>query len=399
MTPVIVVQARTGSTRLPGKVLAPLGGRPMLRYQLDRLLAGTRHLVVVATSTLDRDDAVAALAATVGVECVRGPETDVLARFVAVLDAHPEADAVIRLTGDCPLVDPALVEEVWSTHVRAGADYTSNVFPRTYPKGLDVEVVSAAALRTAAAESVDPDEREHVLPFVYRRPNRFRLAAVIARTADQDQEQVHDLDLAHARWVVDTAPDLDEIRRIVDHFEPRTDYGWREILQAFPVPPRSDAGVSVRRATQRDSDFVLALRNDPSAIRWSETRRAVTRSEHARWFGAHCEDPATRLLIVQCDGEDIGQIRLDIDDAVGRVSIAIAEQHRGRGVGVRALRTVQAGLRDDMQVNRLRARVASDNRVSRSAFTSCGFTTVGESNGFLVYEWLQVTGSSGREDA
>ncbi len=397
MTPVIVVQARTGSTRLPGKVLAPLGGRPMLRYQLDRLLAGTRHLVVVATSTLDRDDEVDALAATTGVECVRGSEADVLARFVAVLDVHPEADAVIRLTGDCPLVDPALVEEVWSTHVRAGADYTSNVFPRTYPKGLDVEVVSAAALRTAAAESVDPDEREHVLPFVYRRPGRFRLERVVARTGDGDQ--AYELDLGHARWVVDTEQDLHEIRRIVDHFAPRTDYGWREILAAFPVASRADAGVSVRRATRRDADFVLALRNDPSSVRWSETRRAVTPSEHARWFGAHCDDPATRLFIVQCEGEDVGQIRLDIDDAVGRVSIAIAEQHRGRGVGVLALRTVQAGLRGDMQVSRLQARVATDNHVSRSAFESCGFTTVGESDGFRVYEWLQVTGSSGREDA
>jgi len=134
-----VVQARTGSTRLPGKVLQELSGRPLLRFMLDRLADLRVDELVVATSTLERDDAVADIAAAAGRPVVRGSESDVLDRFVAALDAHP-ADYVVRLTADCPIADPVLVEAVIARHLDRGADYTSNVFPRTFPRGLDCEV-------------------------------------------------------------------------------------------------------------------------------------------------------------------------------------------------------------------------------------------------------------------
>ena len=196
----VVVQARAGSTRLPGKVLMPVGGRPMLAFMLARLESVRCDDLVVATSTDGRDDAVAEVAAAAGVSVVRGSESDVLARFVAALDAHP-ADVVVRLTADCPLIDPAVVNEAIAVRAATGADYASNTLVRTYPDGLDVEVLTADALRAAAAEAVDPVEREHVTPFVYRRPERFRLAAVVG------PEPLGDL-----RWTVDTADDLDRIR-------------------------------------------------------------------------------------------------------------------------------------------------------------------------------------------
>ena len=218
MTTLAVVQARAGSTRLPGKVLLPVGGRPMLAFMLERLAGTHVDQLVVATSTDVRDDAVADAASAAGVAVVRGSESDVLARFVAALDAYP-ADVVVRLTADCPLIDPALVDEVVTARAASGADYASNTLVRTYPDGLDVEVLTAAALRTAAAEATDPAEREHVTPFVYRRPDRFHLLAVVGPES-----------LGHERWTVDTAEDIERVRAIVAHLDDPIGAGWRAIL-------------------------------------------------------------------------------------------------------------------------------------------------------------------------
>ncbi len=155
-----IIQARSGSTRLPGKVLAEVAGRPMLGFMLDRLrdrLEGAQ--LVVATSDLDRDDAVADVADDAGVAVVRGPEADVLERFRLALEAHP-AEAVVRLTADCPLIDPALVTRVIELRAETGADYACNVLPRTFPRGLDVEVLTAEALAAAAAEAAGVVWRE-----------------------------------------------------------------------------------------------------------------------------------------------------------------------------------------------------------------------------------------------
>ncbi len=185
-----VIQARTGSTRLPGKVLQDLGGRPLLRFMLDRLADLRVDELVIATSTLDRDDAVVDIAFDAG----RPGRARLRARRARPVrgqrvDAYP-ADHVIRLTADCPLADPVLIEAVIARHLDRGADYTSNVFPRTFPRGLDCEVMTAAALRAAHAEATDPAEREHVTPFLYRRPERFALANmrndVAARTRGLD---------------------------------------------------------------------------------------------------------------------------------------------------------------------------------------------------------------------
>ncbi|MEZ5139552.1 MAG: glycosyltransferase family protein [Acidimicrobiales bacterium] len=201
--PLIVVQARAGSTRLPGKVLADLGGQPMLGFQLHRLLPITDRLratIVVATSDLPGDDAVAAVAEHVGVGVVRGSEADVLGRYAIALAQHP-ADTVVRLTGDCPLTDPFIVEAAISLHLETGADYTSNVLPRSYPKGLDVEVLSARALRHAELEATEAADREHVTPY-----STGDLSGSAWPTCTSGQN------LGEEWWTVDTPADLDRLR-------------------------------------------------------------------------------------------------------------------------------------------------------------------------------------------
>ena len=224
-----VIQARMGSSRLPGKVLADLGGRPVLQLMLERLARAHVDQLVVATSDLPGDDPVAALAGRCGVAVVRGPEADVLARFALALDRYP-ADDVVRLTADCPLVDPVIVDSALGLHRRCRADYTSNSLERTFPDGLDVEVVRAEALRTAAAEATRPDDREHVTPFLHHHPDRFTLASL--ETAEQ---------LGHERWTLDTPADLERLRTIVDRLVDPVAAGWHEVLAVAGVidgPPR-----------------------------------------------------------------------------------------------------------------------------------------------------------------
>src|SRR5580704_6425085 len=173
-----ILQARTSSSRLPGKVLAPLAGAPMILRQIERVARAARiDRLVVATSENPSDDDLAAVVADAGVRVHRGPLRDVLARFIGALGAHGPADHVVRLTGDCPLADPAVIDATITHVIDAGADYGSNTPPRrTFPKGLDVEVMTAGALRAAAARAASPEEYEHVTWGLHHHPELYRQA-------------------------------------------------------------------------------------------------------------------------------------------------------------------------------------------------------------------------------
>lgn len=208
----IVVQARMGSTRLPGKVLLPIAGRAMLSYQLERLRDAKRaSQLLVATSTLPADEPIADLCRHEGVRCVRGPEQDVLRRY-AIAARAARAAAIARVTADCPLLDPELVDAAISAMEDATQrpDFVSNMLEPSWPLGMAVEVASTAALLEADREATDPEEREHVMPFIWRRPDRYRLVS-LTRSPD----------LSRHRWTVDTAEDFDLVSRIIAELYPR----------------------------------------------------------------------------------------------------------------------------------------------------------------------------------
>jgi spore coat polysaccharide biosynthesis protein SpsF len=368
-----VVQARTGSTRLPGKVIQDLAGRPMLRFMLDRLRDLDGVTVAVATSDLERDDIIEDVARMAGFGVVRGPEADVLARFAAAADAHPAAEHIVRLTADCPLTDPALVRTVIDRHRHTSADYTSNVFPRTFPKGLDVEVVTRAALYVAHAEATDPAEREHVTPFLYRRPERFLLANV------RNEEP-----LGHEWWTVDTAADLEFVRELVSRMGSHR-FSWQDAFarigpRAVPAPGE----VVLDPAGRDDCEFVLACRSDEDAVRWSRSGRAIGFDEHHAWYERALEDPAIRLRIARLDGVAVGTVRVDVNDGIGEVGIALATEHRGRGLGRALLEALVADCQADPQLLALDATVNAENVPSVRSFEAAGFTTFGEDEGFLL---------------
>ena len=378
MSVACVVQARMGSSRLPGKVLQDLGGRPMLTFLLERLARLEADHLVVATSELAGDDAVAEVAAASGATVVRGSEDDVLGRFLAALDRCP-ADVVVRITADCPLTDPDLIAAGVRRHLATGADYTSNTLIRTFPDGLDVEVVAASALRAAGTASVDPVEREHVTPFVYRRPERFGLAAF--RSGEL---------LGAERWTVDDRADLDTVRDFVSRLDQRSDFGWREVLavaglQALPKPGE----LILRPVVAEDAGLLLALRNDPASVHFSRTGQRVSAEEHKAWFADVVDNPGRRVWIGEVDGEAVGQVRVDVENGAGEVSIALAERWRGRGYGTAMLAVLRQTLLADHQVRRLVARVHQDNAASAAAFRRVGFEPGGADGDFQRLTWLR----------
>ena len=220
-----VIQARAGSTRLPGKVLADLGGRPVLEWVVRAARAATLvDEVIVATSTQAGDDAVAGLAASLGVHVVRGSEDDVLSRFIAALDAHP-ADAVVRLTADCPLLDPTLIDAVAGAWAAAPThDYVSTVLVRCLPRGLDVELVSAQALRTVDRMATGHD-RVHVTSALYADPTAYRLLGLCVTPPADD-----------LRVTLDTAEDLVLLRALVAVL-PDAPPAWRDVVATLRARP------------------------------------------------------------------------------------------------------------------------------------------------------------------
>lgn len=210
MSIVAILQARITSSRLPGKVLKPILGRPMLALQIERILrAKTIDTLVVATSTESDDDPIATMCEAEGVACARGSLDDVLARYYqAGLSLGKPPTHVVRLTGDCPLIDWTVIDRVVKLHLSGGTDYTSNILPPTFPDGLDVEAATWKALTEAYEKAVLPSEREHVMPYL-RTPERFNIGNL-----------ENDKDLSAHRWTVDEPSDYEKIRAIYERLYP-----------------------------------------------------------------------------------------------------------------------------------------------------------------------------------
>lgn len=239
MRTVAVVQARMGSTRFPGKTLEDLAGRTLLERVCERVArARCLDALVVATTADPGDDEVARVAAAAGYEVFRGSAEDVLDRYVRAARAHA-ADVVVRNTADEPFCDPALVDEVHRTFVLAEppADYAANNLAPVYPEGLDTEVVAAAALETAWREATLASDREHVTPFLWRQPERFRLVAAGRAVLRPDLRLTVDYpaDLEFARAVWAELPDGFGVRDVVALIESRPD-----LAALCPVVPRRE---------------------------------------------------------------------------------------------------------------------------------------------------------------
>lgn len=228
MKVVAIIQARMGSTRLPGKVLEDLAGEPILVRCVDRVQrAQMLDNVVIATTDQEKDQAIVDLCTQYGWPCFRGSEEDVLDRYYNAAVAY-QADVVVRITSDCPLIEPEIVDRVVEEFLdcQPGLDYAANTLePRTYPRGLDTEVIGFDALDSAWREDRNPAWREHVTPYICRNSGRFNLYSVSS-----------EVDYSSLRWTVDTPEDLELVRRVYEHFD-HDRFSWREVLAVLVQNP------------------------------------------------------------------------------------------------------------------------------------------------------------------
>ncbi len=262
---IAIIQARMKSSRLPDKVLLDIAGQPMLAHVIERAQrAAAVDRVVVATTTDPSDDPVDAFSKARGVYCYRGSMYDVLDRYYQAACAC-SAEIVVRITADCPIIDPTVIDKTVfaflgvapneSGRVRLGTtvfpgeyDFAANRLPqpwgRTYPIGLDTEVCSFDVLELAWKEAKLPHQREHVMPFFYEQPERFRILLVN-----------HDADYGNLRWTVDTPEDLEMVRQVFTYFPGRNDFSWMEVLELLKhYPELAQINSQVQNKNYREVD-------------------------------------------------------------------------------------------------------------------------------------------------
>ena len=245
---VAIIQARMASSRLPGKVLADLGGQPVLAWVVRRAQrAKGIDQVVVATSVAAEDAVIESFCKEMDYPCTRGELHDVLDRYVHTAHAF-DAGIIVRLTADCPFIDPEMLSENLKVFLSADPplDFAANRLPgdRTIPVGLDAEFCTIQALETAWREAREPHQREHVMPFFYENPKRFRILHLKNKTNH-----------GNYRWTVDTQEDLQLLREVVSHFKDDR-FSWKEVLGLFESHPElRQINASVTHKSQRDVDI------------------------------------------------------------------------------------------------------------------------------------------------
>ena len=250
---VAVLQARASSSRLPGKVLLPVCGEPMLARQIERIARSKRITrLVVATSTDPSDDALEALCKRMTVEIFRGSLDNVLDRFYRAASRVGPA-YVVRLTGDCPLADPAVIDAVIDFCIDGGFDYATNALEATFPDGLDVEVMKVEALREAWEKAQLPSEREHVTPYIHSNPARFKIG-----------HYKQSVDHSDLRWTVDEKLDYELVCKIYDELYPgNSAFASADILRFLDANPdlraynkKFERNEGFRRSLERDEAFL-----------------------------------------------------------------------------------------------------------------------------------------------
>jgi glutamate-1-semialdehyde 2,1-aminomutase len=243
-----IIQARMTSTRLPGKVLADLMGKPLLYVVCSRARkAHNLDLVAVATTNNPADDGVQQLCEQLCIPCFRGDENDVLDRYYQASKQF-DADVIVRLTADCPLLDPSLIDKVIDDYRSGDFDYVSNTLQPTYPDGLDIEVFSRHALERAWREAKLKSEREHVTPYIWKQPALFKTHNVS-----------HGENLSGLRWTVDEPQDLDFVRRIYGHMGVDSDFGMNDVLTLLKARPELSG---INTGFERNEGYQKSLRED-----------------------------------------------------------------------------------------------------------------------------------------
>lgn len=244
-----IIQARLGATRLPGKVLLKIMGKTILEYVVERVRkAGTIGKIIVATTIEKEDSQIADLVNGMGVNLYRGSKDDVLDRFYNAAKSH-KVRHMVRITADCPLIDPEIIDRVVDSYHQSGADYCSNTLVETFPDGEDVEVFNYRALSEAWAAARLVSEREHVTPYIRKNPNRFKLLNV-----------QNDTNLYGKRWTLDTKEDFEFIKAVLESVYPvNPDFHMKDVLDFLGRNPSVEEH---NKAIIRNEGYLKSLKED-----------------------------------------------------------------------------------------------------------------------------------------
>jgi spore coat polysaccharide biosynthesis protein SpsF len=245
-----ILQARMSSSRLPGKILMPLtAGKPLLQLMVERVSrAKTPGKLIVATTASANDDQVENLCKHISVPCFRGSEHDVLDRFYKAALCY-NSDHIIRLTGDCPIIDPDLLDEIVKFYFKGGFDYASNTVEPSFPDGLDVEIFSFTALKQAWEEAKLSSQREHVTPFIHQQPGRFNIGSFKSKE-----------NLSSMRWTVDGPEDFQLVSRIYEILYPANPFfSTEDVLHLFDQMPEL---ALINSGIKRNAGYEESIKKD-----------------------------------------------------------------------------------------------------------------------------------------
>jgi len=254
-----IIQARMSSNRLPGKVLMKILGKPMLELQIERIRRSVRiNRLIVATSVDDTDDPIETLCIKIGIPCFRGSLTNVLDRFFQAAKIY-QPSHIVRLTGDCPLTDPEIIDRVIHLHLKKGYDYTSNTLPPTWPDGMDVEILRYSCLEEAATLAELPSEREHVTPFIRNHPEKYKCGNL---------RNVRDIS-CH-RLTVDEIVDFDKAKQIYTSLYPEnSEFSLGDVIHLVECNPalsmmnaKVDCYNGMRESEKKDKEYLLKRENN-----------------------------------------------------------------------------------------------------------------------------------------
>ena len=375
---VTIIQARMTSSRLPEKVLADICGKPSLQIMLERISMSTSvGKVVVATTINTSDDPIVKLCNKLGYKTFRGDEFDVLGRILQAAESE-NAEVVVRLTADCPMIDPGVIDEVVTTFSINNHDYLSNTIERTYPDGLDVEVMSINALREAHKKAVAPFLREHVTPYISgKRPDLgagdFRIDQI--RFA---------ADFSHIRWTLDTKEDLQRIRSLVSKLP--EDYHWLQALSIATREPdllgstidgQTTEVLSLRLTVASDVKLLFEWVNTPSSLKNKEKSSApIEWSAHQNWFNKRLNNPNVRIWIVERNKQAIGQARVEYNNNKLFIDIFIDSLFRGNDYGLKTLKLLIKQCQVIYPDVHLHAIIKNENHPSLNLFRRANFQEV-----------------------
>jgi len=373
---VAIIQARVGSTRLPRKVLKEIKGKTILYHVVQRVKQ-CKYIddIIIATSNLEQDDDIVKEAKGIGVSYFRGSESDVLSRYYHAAKSN-NADIIVRITSDCPLIDPNVTDKLVKHYLNNKHDIVTNAVAdlskRTYPRGLDTEVFSFKQLELANLNAKEPYQREHVTPYIYE-------------NTDNIYYYLNEIDYSKYRWTLDTKEDFILINEIYNHFyNGNHDFYLNEIVKFMEENPKlhdinknfekkynlgSPIIIKLRKATYEDCYLLFDWANDEAVRANSFNSKKIDIEAHKQWLKNKLQDKNTELYIILNDGYNVGTIRIDNSDIEAMISYSIASEFRGKGIGKAVLKYIK----DNMKERKLVGLVKHDNIASIKSFESAGY--------------------------